>query len=73
MSGSETSNALYDLTKQITEKLENSDKCIAVFLDLAKAFDTVSHDRRLNVLFKYGVRGKVLNIFKTTYWIENNI
>lgn len=61
--GSGTENALYELTKKITENLENGERCIAVFLDLAKAFDTVPHDQLLDILFRYGVRGAVLDVF----------
>lgn len=63
--GSGTSDALYELTKQITEKLENNEKCVTVFLDLAKAFDTVPHDRLLDVLSRNGVRGTALCVFES--------
>ena len=37
----------------------------AVYLDFRKAFDTVPHERLLNKLYGYGVRGDVLN------WVRN--
>ena len=37
----------------------------AVYLDFRKAFDTVPHERLLNKLYGYGVRGEILN------WIKN--
>ena len=37
----------------------------AIFLDLAKAFDSVSHDILLRKLEKYGIRGNVLELFKS--------
>lgn len=64
LSGSSTCDAIYHLTKEITENLNDNNKCIAVFLDLAKAFDTVPHIKLLDVLHRYGVRGTVLNVFK---------
>ena len=45
--GLSTSDAIYELTKQVTDNLNNDEKCIAVFLDLAKAFDTVPLDKLL--------------------------
>ena len=37
----------------------------AVYLDFRKAFDTVPHERLLNKLYGYGVKGDVLN------WVRN--
>jgi len=41
--GRSTTNALYSTTQFIYEKLDSNEKVIAIFLDLAKAFDTVDH------------------------------
>ena len=60
-----THDALFELTKYITSALDEGDKCIAVFLDLAKAFDTVSHDLLLKKLESVGVRGIAHNWFNT--------
>lgn len=62
--GCGTEDALYSLTSKITDSLNNGKKCAAVFIDLAKAFDTVPHDKLLDVLWHYGVRGTVWKLFK---------
>lgn len=62
--GLSTADAMYSLISEITTNLDESKKVIAVFIDLAKAFDTVPHQRLLEVLSRNGVRGKVLELFK---------
>lgn len=64
-SGLGTADAIYEVVKNITSCLDNSEKCLAVFLDLAKAFDMVPHGSLLNVLQTYGVRGVVLSVFES--------
>ena len=56
---------LRELVSEITNNLNNNKKTIAVFLDLAKAFDTVPHDALLDILSRYGVRGPVLDVFNS--------
>lgn len=60
-----TADAMCELTGTITKLLDNNKKCIAVFLDLAKAFDTVPHNRLLDVLWHYGVRGPAYNVLNS--------
>ena len=58
-----TNDAIYKLTNIINRTLHEGRKCITVFLDLAKAFDTVSHSKLIQKLEYIGIRGKVLDVF----------
>lgn len=60
-----TSDAMMGLIENVVNDLNLGRKCIAVFIDLAKAFDTVSHKILLSVLERYGVRGTVLELIKS--------
>jgi hypothetical protein len=63
--GMGTEDALYRLTDMIYSSLDTNKKCITVFLDLAKAFDTVSHPILLKKLDSVGVRGLSLDWFRS--------
>lgn len=45
-----TENALYSASKFIYDALDNNNIAMAIFLDLAKAFDTVNHIELCNIL-----------------------
>lgn len=47
------------LLSEISCSINNSKKTLAVFLNLAKAFDAVPHGTLLEILRNYGVRGPV--------------
>ena len=49
--------ALSQLSETITNRIENNLITSAIFLDLAKAFDTVNHKFLLDKLYCYGIRG----------------
>jgi hypothetical protein len=58
-----TQEAMAFLTQKVVNILDKGEKCITVFLDLAKAFDTVSHGLLLAKLYKMGVRGSAYKWF----------
>ncbi|CAF4754797.1 unnamed protein product [Pieris macdunnoughi] len=58
-----TADAVSNLTEHISEKLDMGQVCIGVFLDLAKAFDTVSRCILLRRMKLLGVRGVALQWF----------
>lgn len=60
--GRSTTDALYKFTSEVTYNLNNGNKCLGVFIDLARAFDTIPHDKLLLVLSHLGVRGVVLEL-----------
>lgn len=60
-----TENAIRLLTSEIYDSLDRSENSAAVFLDLAKAFDTVSHPILLDKLSNIGIRGLALDLFSS--------
>lgn len=59
-----TVDAMHKLVSEVVNNLNNNKKCLAIFLDLAKAFDTVPHEKLLDVLYNYGIRGIAHKLFK---------
>lgn len=62
-SGHSTSMALLDIHDKISAAMENNEYSLGIFLDLAKAFDTVNHKILCTKLEHYGIRGKALEWF----------
>ena len=60
-----TSQAILDLCNQLTNSVDKKEVSCCIFLDLAKAFDTVDHKILLDKLSHYGIRGSGLNWFKS--------
>ena len=52
-----TIHALIKLTEHVKQALDNNEFACGVFIDLKKAFDTVSHNILLKKLYHYGIRG----------------
>lgn len=66
-----TSDAVSELTNHVAEVLDSGDKCLAIFLDIAKAFDTVSVPLLISKLEAFGIRGIQLDLF-TDYLTNRN-
>lgn len=61
--GKSTEDAVGGLVNEIARNLDNKRKCLAIFLDLSKAFDTVSIPLLLDKMSRMGIRGLALEIF----------
>lgn len=59
-----TEDAVLELTQQVALNLDQKRKCLGIFLDLSKAFDTVSVPSLIAKLERIGIRGTPLEIFK---------
>lgn len=62
--GISTEDAVASLVDQIVNTLDSGQKCLSIFLDLTKAFDTVSVPHLLLKMERMGIRGYALRIFK---------
>lgn len=61
--GLSTEDAIAKLTSIIIDSVDHAKKCLVIFLDLKKAFDTVSTTTLLKRLESIGIRGIPLNLF----------
>jgi len=55
------------LTEAIAEAADQKAPLYVTFLDVKKAFDTVSHDDMMLSLYQQGVRGTLWNVYKDMY------
>ena len=60
-----TIDALTEFVANVLPTLDNGGNCVAVYLDLSKAFDTMKHSLLLAKLEHYGIRGKALGWFRS--------
>ena len=60
-----TGHAILDLINKISTSRKVKDHCCAIFVDLAKAFDTVDHKILLGKLSRLGIRGPMLKWFES--------
>ena len=58
-------HAIITLTERVSKALDTGKIVVGVFLDLKKDFDTVDHNILLQKLEKYGIKGNILNWFKS--------
>ena len=58
-------HAITELTSEICKGLENGKHTMAIFIDLSKAFDTISHHILYQKLERYGIRGVALDWYKS--------
>ena len=65
-------NAVSELIGEVIKANDKNKFTISVFLDLSKAFDTLSHDILFSKLERYGIRGNCLDWFKS-YLSNRNI
>ncbi len=65
--------ALTILIDKILNALDNNQHVIGLFLDFAKAFDTVNHEVLLSKLSYYGIRGTMLKWFESYLCNRNQV
>jgi len=56
---------LIDVADNIYDHLDEGNSIIGIYLDLQKALDTINHQILLHTLTNYGLRGTVLEWFKS--------
>ena len=80
VAGKGTTNAIYILRTVIERSIEAQQDLYLCFIDFSKAFDTVKHDKLIQMLQDINIDGKDLQLIKNMYWqqtaaikVNNNI
>ena len=60
-----TELALHSLVEQYYEAIDSDNFIFGIFLDVSRAFDTISHKMLLTKLQYYGIRGTALCLFES--------
>jgi hypothetical protein len=60
-----TEDALAQLSKDIYTNLEQKNKTLGIFMDLSKAFDSISHVKLLSIFQSIGINNKSYKLFKS--------
>ena len=58
---------------KISKSVDCNEFAISVFIDLAKAFDTLDHNILCDKLYYYGIHGTALNLFKNYLTAGNSM
>ena len=62
---SSTTHAIKYSVDYIESCLKDKKHVVGIFIDLSKAFDTISHDKLLHKLNNHGIRGNALQLIKS--------
>ena len=65
LKGRSTEQAMADIILMISNAIDNKSLSLGIFLDLSKAFDSISHKILLQKLSRYGIRGVSLKWFNS--------
>ena len=55
---------MLEFIEYISDAIDNGEDVDTVHLDFCKAFDKVSHEKRLHKLYNCGITGQILNWMK---------
>ncbi|XP_034240200.1 uncharacterized protein LOC117644695 [Thrips palmi] len=69
--GKSTIDLLQNFSDIVNESLDKGMHVVVMFVDLSKAFDSISHEKLLKSLENIGVRGEAYKLFKS--YLENRM